>query len=271
MVLASSREPRPSRLDEHGDARAVVAWHDLECGRYRADLPLWRELASAAARAGSEQAASILDVGAGSGRVALDLARAGHRVSALERDAALLGALGERAVGLSVRALAGDARSFRLRRRDFALCLVPMQTVQLLGGARGRGAFLRQARAHLRAGGLLACAIVTELEPFDCAHERAGPAPETMRVEGTLYISRPLRVQVRRRSIRIERERLLVPAGRALQSAETLRERDVVELDRVSAAELEREGRAAGLRPEPARTVAATEDHVGSTVVMLRA
>ena len=25
-------------------------WHDLECGSYRADLPLWRELRRAAAR-----------------------------------------------------------------------------------------------------------------------------------------------------------------------------------------------------------------------------
>ena len=38
-----------------------------------------------------------------------------------------------------------------------------MQTVQLLGGAAGRIAFLRRARAHLRPGGLLACAIVTAL------------------------------------------------------------------------------------------------------------
>ncbi len=27
---------------------SAVVWHDLECGSYAADLPLWRELASAA-------------------------------------------------------------------------------------------------------------------------------------------------------------------------------------------------------------------------------
>jgi 2-polyprenyl-3-methyl-5-hydroxy-6-metoxy-1,4-benzoquinol methylase len=68
---------------------ATVVWHDLECGSYRADLPLWRELA---AREGDP----ILDVGAGSGRVALELAGAGHRVTALDLDPDLLRVLRDR-------------------------------------------------------------------------------------------------------------------------------------------------------------------------------
>ena len=31
----------------------VIAWHDAECGAYRADLPLWRELADGGGRAGA--------------------------------------------------------------------------------------------------------------------------------------------------------------------------------------------------------------------------
>ena len=139
---------------------ADVIWHDLECGSYRADLPLWRELAE---RYGDP----ILDVGAGTGRVALDLADAGHRVTALDLDSDLLRTLQGRAGDLQVETVCADARSFELSRRDFALCLVPMQTLQLLGDATERAAFLRCARAHLRPGGLLACAIVTELDPFD--------------------------------------------------------------------------------------------------------
>ncbi len=54
----------------------LVRWHDLECGGYAIDLELWRELA---AQAGGP----VLDVGAGTGRVALDLARGGV---AVERD-----------------------------------------------------------------------------------------------------------------------------------------------------------------------------------------
>jgi hypothetical protein len=44
-----------------------------------------------------------------------------------------------------------------------------------------------------------------------------------------------------------------------------------VELDRVTAAALEGEAREAGLQPERPREVPATDDHVGSVVVMLRA
>ena len=61
------------------DPDPVVAWHDTECGSYDADLPLWRELAGAG---------PVLDVGAGTGRVALDLAARGASVTALDVEPA---------------------------------------------------------------------------------------------------------------------------------------------------------------------------------------
>jgi SAM-dependent methyltransferase len=247
---------------------SAVVWHDLECGAYTADLALWRELADGAG------AGAVLDVGAGSGRVALDLARAGHRVTALDLDAELLAALGERAAGLDVQTVCADARTFALGRRDFALCLAPMQTVQLLGGAAGRVQFLARARAHLRPGGVLACAIATEIEPFDCAAGDLGPTPEIARVEGAHYVSRATRVHVRVHSVRIERERSIVAAvapavrAKAGAAAQPTRERDVVELDRVSAAQLRREGEEAGLTATDIRVIPATEEHTGSVAVM---
>jgi SAM-dependent methyltransferase len=248
-----------------------VVWHQLECGSYRADLPLWRELAGLSSD-------PILDVGAGAGRVTLALARAGHAVTALDLDPVLLAALEDRASGLSVTTVAADARSFELDRRDFGLCLVPMQTLQLLGGAPGRAAFLRRARAHLRPGGLLACAILAKLEPFDCRRDGLGPAAESVHVDGLSYISRATCVSELPGGVLIERERRILPdaseaAGPRSQRPARLErppERNVVELDRVSAAELEREAIDAGLRPEASREVPATEDHVGSVVVMLR-
>jgi SAM-dependent methyltransferase len=245
-----------------------VRWHDLECGSYAADLPLWRELAGPAG-AGTRSGA-VLDIGAGTGRVTLDLARRGHRVTALDLDAELLEALRERAAEVSVETVCADARTFELSQREFAVCLVPMQTIQLLAGAAGRLAFLRRARAHLSPGGLLACAIVTEIEPFDCAAGDLGPSPEIASADGSHYVSRATRVQLSRRSIRIERERSVLPSGRALAAAQPARERDVVELDRVSASQLRREGREAGLRWVGTRSIGATEEHAGSVVVMLR-
>ncbi len=245
-----------------------VVWHDLECGGYRVDLPVWLSLAE---RTGGP----IVDVGAGTGRVTLALARAGHAVTAVDREPELLAALAERADGLSVETVSADARTMTLARRDHALCVVPMQTIQLLEGADGRVAFLRRAREHVRSGGLVACAILGELEPFDCRDGRIGPAAERVRVGELEYVSRAIRLAESRTTVTIERERRILhvdsaPDSDAGAGEELLRERDVIALDRVSAARIERDGRSAGLHVEPRIEIPATDEHVGSTVVVLR-
>ena len=252
---------------------AEVVWHDLECGSYRADLPLWLELAARAQ-------GPILDVGAGTGRVTLELARAGHAVTALDRAPALLAALRERALGLDVEAVQADARSFALARVDYALCIVPMQTIQMLGGADGRARLLERARAHLRPDGTLACAILGELDPFDCSGGAIGPAAERARSGGSLYLSRAIRVAETGAGVVIERERRILPGRSEAPSRSFARgreqpggaaEHDVIELDRVTVAMLRREGAQAGLKPQPARALAPTDEHVGSSVVMFGA
>src|SRR5215211_6069455 len=99
----------------------AALWHDLECGGYRDDLPWWRSLAAATG-------GPVLDVGAGTGRVTLDLAAQGLAVVALDNEAALLAALAHRAARLPVETVVADARSFALKRR-FSLIVVPMQTL----------------------------------------------------------------------------------------------------------------------------------------------
>jgi SAM-dependent methyltransferase len=264
MVVSSSEERTLAPSQAAARAPQVI-WHDVECGYYRADLPLWRELADAEAKGGP---AEILEVGAGTGRVALDLMRCRHRVTALDADPDLLRALSERADGLALETVCADARTFEISRRDFGLCIAAMQTIQLFGGSSERVAFLRRARAHLRPGGLLACAIVTELEQFDCAAGDSGPEVEAARFAGDLYSSRAVRVRARITSILIVRERRVL---RGQPPVVVASERDVTELARVGAAQLEREARDVGLTPLPARSVAATDEHLGSVVVMLRA
>jgi SAM-dependent methyltransferase len=217
-----------------------VAWHDTECGSYAADLPLWRALAA-------REAGPVLDVGAGTGRVSRDLAARGHAVTALDVDAELLAALEARARG-AVRCVVADAQDFDLGER-FGLIVAPMQTVQLLPD---RAAFLRCARTHLAPGGLLAAAVADELVAFE------GPLPEPD-VLGR-YVSQPPAVRIAGGVVRLERLR---------DDGETVTV-DVVELRELGVAQLEREGAAAGLAPEPALRVDATPEHVGSTVVALR-
>jgi hypothetical protein len=54
------------------------------------------------------------------------------------------------------------------------------------------------------------------------------------------------------------------------KSGELTVEHDAVRLDRLTSAQLEREARAAGLTPDGRAVIPATDDYVGSSVVMLR-
>jgi SAM-dependent methyltransferase len=235
-----------------------VIWHDIECGGYAADLPLWRELAAA-------EAGPVLDVGAGAGRVALELARHGHAVTALDRDPGLLAELAARAraAGLAVRTEVADAAGFELP-GTFGLIAVPMQTIQLLPGRAARAGFLHSARLHLAGGGLVALAVSEQLEPFEV--DPAAPLPpDRGERDGWRYLSFPVAIRPRGDVVLLERVRqAIAPDGTASLADDT------IELASLTADELEAEAAAAGLRAEPRRWIGDTDAHVGSTVVMLR-
>jgi SAM-dependent methyltransferase len=233
---------------------APVTWHDVENGAYEADLPLWRELAEAAA-------GPILDLGAGTGRVAADLAARGHELVALDTDAELLAALEERAP--TVVTVQADARDFALERR-FALVIAPMQLVQILGGHDGRVAMLHRVHAHLDREGAFAAALA---EPRAALPEddASPPLPDMLERDGWVYSSQPLSVQEENGRVIVERRRQAVsPAG---DLDEELVE---IALDLVSADEFGRELEAAGFAEPAWREIAETPDHIGSTVAICR-
>jgi SAM-dependent methyltransferase len=246
-----------------------VIWHDLECGAYAEDLPLWRELAA-------EHGDPVLDVGAGTGRVALDLAHAGYHVTALDRDRELLEALAARALGRNVSmdavssqalvaTVVADAREFDLGER-FPLIIVPMQTIQLLDGRDGRARFLACARRHLEPGGALAVAIAEALDLYDVTDGVPSPLPDIRELDGIVYSSQPVAVRAERDGFVLERRRETV----AIEGERTV-ERDRIRLDRLTARGLAREGRAAGFARVQRARVRETSDYVGSEVVILRA
>ena len=205
------------------------------------------------------------------------LARArppGDRARARRRAA---GGAAERAAGLAVEAdRRRRPRASSSTRRDFALCLVPMQTVQLLGGPRAALAFLRARRAHLRAGRRARVrARRRRSSPSTPPPASSGSIPELARLEGVLYSSARYACRVGPRRIRIERERRIEPgepAARAEAAAAEPPERELIDLDRLTAAQLAAGGPARRTaRRWRSRTVAPTEQHTASTVVILGA
>ena len=234
-------------------AREVI-WHDVENGSYSADLELWRELA---ARADGP----VLDLGAGTGRVARDLHAAGHEVHALDSDPELLAALRERAPEVST--FSADARSFSAGER-FALILAPMQLVQILGGPAARLAMLERVHEHLLPGGRFAAALA---DPYDALEEedRSPPYPDMFESDGWVFSSQPVWVREEAGQVIVERHRQAVAPDGSIDEQTA-----PFALDMIDPGELEAEARAAGLEPVARHRIPETADHIGSVVIECR-
>ena len=229
-------------------------WHDVELGSYDADLPLWLELAAAGDGA-------ILDLGAGTGRVAAHLAAHGHEVVALDMDPDLLAVLAQRAP--TVTTVLADARSFSLERR-FPLVIAPMQLAHIVGGHAARVAMLERVHAHLIDGGTFAAALT---DPMEALEDRGDPfpLPDMLERDGWVFSSQPLSVREDNRSVAMERHRQAVsPTGEIDEETVT------IALDVFSSDQFEDEARVAGLEPVARRAVPESPDHIGSSVVICR-
>ena len=248
-------------------ATANAIWHDVECGAYAADLPLWEELAE---RAGGP----VLELGCGTGRVALHLARRGHRVFGLDRDAELLQVLEDRAADFrpsrvgtesdgivkpGVVPVLADARRFELD-EPVALVLAPTHLLQLLAGAEERGEALGCISAALRPGGLLAASILEELPEPDGAPP---PLPDVREVDGWVYSSLATEVAVGPGELRVRRLRQTVSPEGALSE-----EPNEIRIETFAAEVLEVEAAEHGFTPAGRHEIPPTDLHVGSLVVL---
>jgi SAM-dependent methyltransferase len=233
----------------------AAIWHDVECGSYAADLPLWEEVAE-------EYGDPILELGCGTGRVALHLARRGYEVIGLDRDPELIHALRKRAGDLPVQTVCADALGFELD-RQVPVVLAPMQFMHLMGSQEERLQCLRQVREVLQPGGVLAAALLDKLPSVP--EGGLPPLPDVREVDGWIYSSQPVGlVGWLGPQLILERLRQTVsPEG-------TLREENSkIKLLFVEAEELEAEAKSVGFVPAGGAIVSETDAHVGSAVVLL--
>ena len=115
------------------------------------ELDFYLELALEAARAGAE----VLEIGCGTGRIALRLAQAGVRVVGLDLSPSMLALAREKSGNLDgARWIEGDMRSFDLG-RQFPLILIPGHSFLHLLTAEDQLASLRRILRHLLPGGRL--------------------------------------------------------------------------------------------------------------------
>lgn len=132
-----------------GEAARLAALYDLTYDDRTEDVEWVRALASG-------RGGPILELGCGTGRIAVPLAQDGHRVTGLDRSEAMLERARARAAaaGTDVRFVAGDMRDFSFD-EPFALVLLLFNTFLLLEPG-DRFACLARVREHLAPDGRFA-------------------------------------------------------------------------------------------------------------------
>ena len=135
----------------------VPRLYDLMCPMLAegdAELTWWRGACG--------EAAAVLELGAGTGRVAIPLARGGLQVTALDRSAAMIGHGRARAtdVGVAVEWVEGDMTAFDLPRR-FDAIVIAFNTLLHLHTRAEHEALFAAVHRHLASGGRLALSVTS--------------------------------------------------------------------------------------------------------------
>jgi SAM-dependent methyltransferase len=251
------RPPHESRARAHDEA---AIWQQVEFGSYAADLALWRELADAAA-------GPVLELGSGAGRVALHLAEHDVEVIPVERDAGLAAQLDAAAKegGFSVTVLVADldAPADLSPPSKPALVIGPLHVIQVLGDD-SRVALFRRLAEVMAPGGTIALTIVDESTLLSSGAAAPQILPDMREIDGWVYSSEPLWVQVGEQALTVRRLRERVsPDGRMERTVQ-----DEI-LRRVGPDRLELEAEQAGLRPAGRRKISSGSDEADSIVVLV--
>jgi SAM-dependent methyltransferase len=133
-------------------------YYDHAYRAHRADVEFYVKLAR-------KHPGPVLELGAGTGRITLALARAGVRVVGVDRSPDMLARAAERAAQLPAEArerielCRGDMRSLRLRQR-FSLVLAPFNLFMHLYSRRDIERTLASVRAHLAPRGRFALDVL---------------------------------------------------------------------------------------------------------------
>lgn len=127
----------------------------------RRDVPFWRRLASA-------QDGPVLELGCGTGRITVPVARAGARIIGIDRSEEMLARGAQRLrrgrLMQTAAVVRGDIRHLPFRRRPgFSLVMAPYGILQSLTRERDLKATIESVHSVLRRGGLFVVDLVPDL------------------------------------------------------------------------------------------------------------
>jgi SAM-dependent methyltransferase len=206
----------PDRDITHGwrgwdDYAPFYDWENAQTVARR-DVLFWQRLAAA-------QDGAVLELGCGTGRIAVPVARAGADLVGIDRSAPMLRRAAIRVRRLRrarVRLVRGDIRHLPFRRRPgFALVMAPYGIVQSLTRERDLRDAFASVRRVLRPGGLFAIDLVPDLPRWQEYARRATLRGTRGRARLTLIES--VR-QDRRRRLTIFDQEYVERIGRARRS-----------------------------------------------------
>jgi ubiquinone/menaquinone biosynthesis C-methylase UbiE len=153
-------------MEGHEGWDEYAAFYDWENARTlgRRDVPFWQQLALA-------EGGSALELGCGTGRVALPLGRAGVPLVGIDRSDSMLAYARRRVrrsrLGRRVRLVRGDIRYLPFPDAAFFTVLAPYGVLQSLLRERDLAATLRAAHRVLRRGGMFGMELVADLPAWE--------------------------------------------------------------------------------------------------------
>lgn len=170
---------------------------DAHYREFRADLPFWRGLAASSGD-------PILELGCGPGRVLLDLAQAGYRVTGIDNDPAMLARAAAKIPATlidRVRLIASDLRQLSISGR-YNLAIAPCNTLAYLGD-HALASCLDSVAHSLMPGGTLAADLPSpSLEDLDPSSPHQDHFHEPQR--GTdVQVTPQMRIDREQRRVRV--------------------------------------------------------------------
>jgi SAM-dependent methyltransferase len=171
-------------MEGHEGWDEYAPFYDWENARTfgRRDVVFWRTLA---AKCGGE----VLELGCGTGRVALPLGRAGVSLTGIDRSDAMLSVARQRVararLRCRVRLVRGDIRHLPFENATFSLVMAPYGILQSLLRERDLAAALTAVHGVLRAGGTFGLELVADLPAWEEYRKRVSLAGWRGRRGGT--------------------------------------------------------------------------------------